>query len=221
MWLDMRPMGKPFPWYEKRFWEILQILQWNQEQKIWFFAKIMGKKPLSKDELLEEWYANQTSPYETIKAPRVWVDKVADDWIEEKYNSLERSGKVSKEDFIKKYQGNYVADLAEKLSGVPVYGSDIEFRGNFLSDCNDVISQELIDEAWETKLAGEALDYWNRLMQAADIIAQEKWLEYLKNQRDFWDIIEQSIEEQLHIVYSLAHWLIFYGERGHWYEGDY
>lgn len=32
---------------------------------------------------------------------------------------------------------------------------------------------------------------------------------------------EDSFEWNLHIVYSLAKWLIFYGKNGHGYEADF
>ena len=72
-----------------------------------------------------------------------------------------------------------------------------------------------------TKLADETLDYGNRLMSAADKLAKEKNLEYLKIQRLPPDTDEDSIESKLHIVFSLAKWLIFYGKNGHGYEADF
>ena len=58
------------------------------------------------------------------------------------------------------------------------------FRGQFLQDCIDLIGEDLVNEAWESKLADDALDYGNRLMKAADIITREKNLEYLKEVRN-------------------------------------
>lgn len=95
------------------------------------------------------------------------------------------------------------------------------FRGQFLADCVDIIGEDLVNEAWGTKLADDTLDYGNRLMSVADKLAKEKNLEYLKAQRLPPDTDEGSIESKLHIVFSLAKWLIFYGKNGHGYEADF
>lgn len=92
------------------------------------------------------------------------------------------------------------------------------FRGEFMQDCIDLIGEDLVNEAWYTKLAGDALDYGNRLMSAADKISKDNKLQYLKEQRMPPETDENSIESKLHIVYSLARWLIFYGKNGHGYE---
>lgn len=79
----------------------------------------------------------------------------------------------------------------------------------------------MVNEAWESKLANETLNYGERLMLIADRLAKENNLEYLKTQRLPPDTDEESIESKLHIVYSLAKWLIFYGKNGHGYEADF
>ena len=187
------------------------------------FEKLKGKKMPTKDELLQEWFANQITTYETIKAPRVGTDKAAEEWLKERYNQLQQ--KPSWEEFLKDHQGFYVIELAQEQDGVPVYISlqqdENVFRGQFLNDCISLIGKDLVHEAWNTKLADDALDYGNRLMAAADKIAKENKLEYLKNQRTPPDSEEKSIESKLHIVFSLARWLIFYGRNGHGYEADF
>jgi len=44
-------------------------------------------------------------------------------------------------------------------------------------------------------------------------------LVYLKDQRIPPD--DESMGSKIHILYSAAKWLIFYGERGHGYEADF
>jgi hypothetical protein len=219
----MRPMGKPKPGFEKRFVDIFEMVTKNKIPQPSFLDKLKGKKYPTKDELLQEWFANQIQTYETIKAPRVGQDKEADEWIRNKYNELDK--KPSLEQFLKEHEGYYVIELAKELDGVPVYiamGQDENvFRGQFLQDCIDIIGEDLVNEAWETKLANETLDYGNRLMAVADKIAKERNLEYLKTQRLPPDSDEDTIESKLHIVFSLAKWLIFYGKNGHGYEADF
>lgn len=223
MGLDMRPMGKPKPGFEKRFIEIFEMVAQDKIPQPTFFDKLRGKKLPTKDELLQEWFANQIQTYETIKAPKVGRDTEADDWIRRKYDELKQ--KPSLDEFLKEYDGYYVIELAKEQDGVPVYiamGQDENvFRGQFLQDCIDLIGEDLVHEAWGTKQADDALDYGNRLMATADKLAKEHNLEYLKTQRRPPDTDEDVTESKLHIVYSLAKWLIFYGKNGHGYEADF
>ncbi|WP_445455482.1 hypothetical protein [Flavobacterium sp. HNIBRBA15423] len=223
MGLDMRPMGKPKAGFEKRFIEIFEILSKNDFPQPSFFDKLKGKKYPTKEELLQEWFANQIQTYETIKAPRVGQDKEADEWIKGKYNELEQ--KPPLDEFLKEHEGFYVIELAKEQDGVPVYisfGQDENvFRGQFLQDCIGILGEDLVEEAWHTKMADETLDYGNRLMEIADNLAKQHNLEFLKSQRIPPDVEEDSIESKLHIVYSLAKWLIFYGKNGHGYEADF
>lgn len=224
MGLDMRPMGKAIPGFEKRFVQIYKIITGIEKQELSFFDKIKGKKLLTKEDLLQEWFANQIPSYETIKAPRVGRDIEANTWIKEKYNETDKS--VPEDKFIKDHEGYYVISLAKEKDGVPVYvsfGQDENvFRGQFMRDCVHLIGEDLVNEAWGTKLAEEALDYGNRLMNIADKIAAESGLSYLKQQRNAPDVNdENALESKLHIVFSLAKWLIFYGKNGHGYEADF
>ena len=224
MGLDMIPLGKPIPGYKKRFIEIFQMIFNDEIPQPSFIDKLLGRKCPTREELLEEWDEIQIPSYETIKAPRVGRDKEADDWALDIYNNLKN--KPPFDEYMKDMNGYYVVELAKELDGVPVYislGEDGDvFRGEFLADCKDLIGEELVSEAWETKLADETLDYGNRLMAVAEKIARENHLEYLKDQRlPPEDDDPDSIESQLHIIFSLAKWLIFYGKNGHGYEAYY
>lgn len=223
MGLDMRPMGKPKPGFEKRFVDIFEMLTKNNFPQPSLLDKIKARKYPTKDELLQEWLTNQIPTYETIKAPRVGQDKEADEWIRNKYDELE--DKPPLDQFLKDYEGYYVIELAKEQDGVPVYISlqqdENVFRGEFLRDCEDLLGEELMSDAWNTKMADEALEYGNRLMDKADKLAKQHNLEYLKSQRIPPETNEDSIESKLHIVYSLAKWLVFYGKNGHGYEADF
>lgn len=224
MGLDMRPLGKPRVGFEERFVEIFNLISKEELPKPSFFGKLLGKKYPTKEELLKEWFENQIPSYETIKAPCVGRDIEADEWAKERYEKLQE--KPSFDEYMKNMDGYYVIELAKELDGVPVYCSLNEdgnvFRGQFLEYCISLIGKELVYEAWETKLADDALDYGNRLMAVAEKIAKENNLEYLKDQRfPSDDAAPDSMECQLHIVFSLAKWLIFYGKNGHGYEAYY
>jgi hypothetical protein len=175
MGLDWRPMGKPRAGFEERFKEIFRILTDKEKQEIGLIDKLKGKKIKSKEELLEEWFDISDKTYETIKAPRVGRDQPANDWIKEKYKETDKT--ISQDEFIKKYEGYYVVELAKELDGVPVYiamGQDENvFRGQFLQDCEDLIGEDLLSEGWNTKFADETLEYGHQLMAIADKAATE------------------------------------------------
>jgi len=223
MGLDMRPMGKPIKGFEKRFVEIFEMVTQNKIPQPTFLDKLKGKKTTTKDELLQEWLENQIQSYETIKAPRVGQDQEADEWIKAKYNELEQ--KQPLDDFLMDHEGFYVIELAKEQDGVPVYialeQDENVFRGEFLRDCEDILGEDLMSEAWNTKMADETLDYGNRLMIIADKLAEQNNLQYLKLQRIPPETDEDSLESKLHIIFSLAKWLIFYGKNGHGYEADF
>lgn len=223
MGLDMIPMGKPKLGFEKRYAEIFQMITTNNFPKPSFLDRLKGKKYLTKDELLNEWFENQISAYETIKAPMVGKDKEAEEWLKERYLELEE--KPPYDEFLREHQGFFVIPLAKEQDGVPSYisiGQDENvFRGEFLADCVDLIGEDLVNEAWETKLADDTLDYGKRLMIIANKIAIENKIEYLKDQENPPEANVNSIEFKLHVIYSLAKWLIFYGKNGHGYEADY
>lgn len=223
MGLDWRPMGKPKAGFEERFKQIFRILTDKEKQELSLLDKLKGKKIKNKEELLEEWFEISEKTYETIKAPRVGRDKVADDWINEKYEETDKT--ISKEEFIKEYDGYYVIELAEELDGVPVYiamGQDENvFRGQFLQDCENLISEDLLNEGWVTKFADETLAYGQQLMTIADQVASENNMLYLKEQRMPPDTDEESLESKIHILYAAAKWLIFYGKNGHGFEADF
>jgi hypothetical protein len=223
MALDWRPLAKPKPGFEERFKEIFTIIS-DKKFEPSFWGKLIGKKPLNQNDLLQEWFDNSIKSYVTIKAPMVGKDTAANDWAKSKYQESDKS--ISEDDFIKRLHGYYVIELAEEQDGVPIYISLTEdrnvFRAQFLKDCVDIIGEDLLAQAWVTKLADEALKYGNKLMQVAEKVARENNMLYLKNQRLLSpEIPRDSLEARLHIVFSAANWLIFYGKNGHGYEASF
>lgn len=213
MGLDMRPLSKPKAGKEQRFYELYSLIPSE------------NLSPDQREQLLEEWFALGIPSYETIKAPQVDRDAQADAWLREQYDADDNPDKPPFDEVYQDYQGYYVIELAPEQDSVPVYrafGQDANvFRGQFLADCQDLISEDLLNEAWSNHLAEEAVDYAQRLLAAVTPIAQQHGLEYLKDQYEPPEAEPESLESQLHIVYSLARWLIFYGSRGHGYEADF
>ena len=213
MGLDMRPLSKPKAGKEQRFYELYSLIPSE------------NLSPDQREQLLEEWFALGIPSYETIKAPQVGRDAQADAWLREQYDADDNPDKPPFDEVYQDYQGYYVIELATEQDSVPVYrafGQDENvFRGQFLADCQELIGKDLLNEAWSNHLAEEAVDYAQRLIAAVTPTAQQHGLEYLKDQYEPPEAEPESLESQLHIVYSLARWLIFYGSRGHGYEADF
>ena len=213
MGLDMRPLSKPKAGQEKRFYELYSLILSE------------NLSPDQQEQLLEEWFALGIPSYETIKAPQVGRDAQADVWLREQYEANDNPDKPPFDEVYQDYQGYYVIELATEQDSVPVYRAfdqdENVFRGQFLADCQELIGEDLLNEAWSNHLAEEAVDYAQRLIAAVTPTAQQHRLEYLKDQYEPPEADPESLESQLHIVYSLARWLIFYGSRGHGYEADF
>ena len=213
MGLDMRPLNKPKAGKEQRFYELYRLITSD------------NLPPDQYDVLLEEWFGLGIPSYETINAPQVGKDARADAWLRERYDAAESPDKPPFDEVYEDYQGYYVIELAPERDSVSVYrafGQDENvFRGQFLADCQELIGEDLLNEAWSNHLAEEAVDYAQRLIAAVAPAARQHGLEYLKDQYEAPEAEPESLESQLHIIYSLARWLMFYGSRGHGYEADF
>lgn len=110
--------------------------------------------------------------YQRIGRPQVGRDSAANQWILDarKANTPEQIAALLKE-----YDGYYVVRLA-KCDGAPQYSrgglyvgaDDTSFRGAFLNDCRDVLSEALLRDAWNHKFPEEAVANGKRLLAAAD-----------------------------------------------------
>ena len=162
--------------------------------------------------------------YERIGAPRVGYDGAANQWI------LEARGAKTSEQVaavLKEFEGYYVVRLVQ-CDGVPKYshgglyeGADeTSFRGAFLSDCRDVLSKDLLREAWNHKFPEEAVAYGKALLAAADAVeadggAPTRQHTFLSRLGLAKEAEPTAIAEQLDIVRAAGRWFIFWGERGH------
>lgn len=111
--------------------------------------------------------------------------------------------------------------------GVPKYSNgglyegadETSFRGSFLNDCEDVLSKELLENAWNHKFPEEAVEYGNALLAAVD--AAERGNKPGKRVSLFSRLGLRSKREpvpfadQLDIVRSAGSWYVFWGQRGH------
>jgi hypothetical protein len=161
--------------------------------------------------------------YENMGAPRVGFDDAADAWII-KAQQAQTSEQIART--LKAFHGYYAVQLLE-CAGVPAYSNgglydgvdETSFRGMFLEDCRNVLSDELRAAAWENKFPEAAIDYGLALLDSAEA--------YEASQREQQSSLlpgsfksNQSasslpLQEELDIVRAAGRWFIFWGERGH------
>lgn len=219
MGLDWRPLGKPKPGYKDRFDQLLRILQGIDPIPV----KPDSKKRFTREELKQEWFEIQLPSYETIHAPMVGRDPEADAWVKAQYEESDKSDSLDY--WYRHYQGYYVIELAKETDGVPVYISEAQdenvFRGKFLTTfCEELIGKELYEKAWKTLTADETLRYGEELLEVAEQLATRHNLTHLKDQHMPPDAEVGTMPSKVHILYSAARWLIFYGKNGHGFEAD-
>jgi len=160
--------------------------------------------------------------YERLGAPRVGFDPAADAWI------IETRKAQTPEDVaatLKEFHGHHVLQLL-KSDGVPFYSNggayegidETSFRGSFLAQCDAVIGNDVLEQAWEHKLPEAAVAYGRALLAAADIAETSP----RDPRRSFLSRIGLKkpaealpLAEQLDIVRAAGRWFIFWGERGH------
>jgi hypothetical protein len=209
MGLDLIVEGCPKPGHEQ---------EWRQLLK-----RSFADEELSKEEV-ERFQEICIPGHERIDAPRVGYHNDANQWIIEaqKAKTAEEVAAV-----LKKFEGYYVVRLVE-CDGVPKYShgglyegaDDTSFRGAFLNGCQDVLSKDLFNDAWNHKFPAEAVAYRKALLAAADAAEakggkptrRRTLLSRLGLAKEREPV---AIAEQLDIVRAAGRWFIFWGERGH------
>jgi len=164
--------------------------------------------------------------YERIGAPRVGYDSAANQWILKARNATTPDEIAT---VLSEFEGYYVVRLVE-CDGVPKYsqggmyeGADeTSFRGAFLNDCQGVLSEDLLDEAWAHKFPEQAIAYGRALLAAVDAAVDGRVPKAEQRRRGLFLRLFSAKEpgsiavaEQLDIVRTAGRWFIFWGERGH------
>lgn len=200
MGLDWNPGNKPKPGHEEEFDDLFRLLTNGEEEQF----------------LVDRFHKITISAYETLEAPRVGVDSAATEWARRRY--AEQAPDVSEQNFLSELEGYYVLDLVPPCDGLPQYTNgpagyveNFSFRAQFLNDCVDIIGTVLMEKAYETRNAGETVEFGRLLIDKAENHASEHGLDIatLNAGRP------GSLEEKLDIVISAGRWCVFWGERGH------
>lgn len=209
MGLDLIVEGCPKPGHEHEWRHLLE--------------RSFAEEELSKVELAR--FQEICIPgYERLGAPRVGYDSAANEWILEARNARTPEDVAAA---LKEFEGYYVVRLVE-CDGVPKYshgglyeGADAtSFRGAFLNDCQDVLSKDLLSEAWNHKFPEDAVAYGKTLLAAAG--AAEAAGRAPKRRRTLLSLLGLTkeselvaIADQLDIARAAGRWFVFWGERGH------
>jgi hypothetical protein len=217
MGLDWDPLGKPKPGHEPEFGELFEelILSESGDKSLW-----------------ARWYEITIDPTETLQAPRIGFDARADAWIAERYpgRSLRRPF-LTRAKFVKNFHGIHVLELMEPNDGLPFYSNGFfggrvdcnSFRGQILRECQDVLEDELITEAWGHYLANELAAYGAKLRDRAAAFAEKNNLRDVIDRREPPEGIDELDHPamQAHIVSAAAKWCHFWSERGHGMRADF
>ncbi len=181
------------------------------------------------DEEVERFGEIGIPPFANIGAPRVGIDKDANDWIIEQ-RQLKTEGEV--EACLKEFYGHYAIELIGP-PGVPVYtnggaydGIDrTSFRGAWLTSCEPLFGKKILEEAWEHRWPDEAISYGRTLLKIVGAAEAGKPTLH-PHKHSFFDWFFKPEEpapfsEQIDIVRAAGEWFVFWGERGHpikaWY----
>lgn len=224
MGLDWNPLGKPKPGHEDEFASL--FVQIGEARDWGWLEKIRRQlKGIDRESLLNRWLEIQTTPHETLGAPQVGSSAEADAWARKRYKELQPS-EHSEAEFMEHVQGEYVLDLVPPCDGLPYYSNwtmgyveRFSFRGEFLRDCEDIISAETFGKCYVSCLAAGLATLGQELRACATSYARDTHLEQFDfvESRDFE---EKSPESKLHILYSATRWCEFWSSRGHGMEAD-
>lgn len=192
--------------------------EWRQ-----LLERSFGNEDLS-DAEVTRFHEISIPGYEHVGAPRVGYDSAANRWILEA-----RKAKTPEEieSVLKEFNGHYVVQLVEcdrvpKFSSGGLYeGADeTSFRGAFLQECSDVLSKDLLSDAWNHKFPDAAVAYGKALLAAE--AAAESAGRTPKRRHTLLCRLGLAKEhepmpmaEQLEIVRAAGRWFIYWGERGH------
>lgn len=163
-------------------------------------------------------------PEQTIKAPRIGVDKEANDWIKSNWELVNKSDDMTLDDFIERYKGQYVVDAVKDSPGVGkvrgIFVSATSFRGKVLRFVN-WLDPELVDQSYKDMDPDELYEYGHELLGAANRKRAESgipdgWKVEMGNlDPDTREVYDLQLLRDVETVKEAAEWCIFWGENGH------
>lgn len=204
MGLDWMPGARPILGKESEFYDVLGKIKSASGSELEALNEELDKVSSFKNEVLEFAVAG--------------VDPEADELLNKVYEE-ERPG-VPFQEWSKQFQGKFIIDLPKPCDGIPKYsnggfyeGVDFtSFRANFLVDCEEVIGQGLIDQAFRLMTASELCAYGSELNEKARAFAQSKNIDL-----GAVDWSKEDLDpplDKLDIVLCAARYCLFWGGHG-------
>lgn len=204
MGLDWNPANKPLPGHEAEYWRL--------------FEELGDDNSPDRDSKQKRYQEISISAFETLDAPRIGVNPVADDWARKRYS--DRHGENPPEEWLETMRGVYVVPLVERCDGVPHYsngavGGYVEpfsFRAQFLVECVYIIGEELLEQAYRHMRPEELRDFGLSLRHRAVSYANahEIELDGIHEPED-----PDCVEFHLDVVLAASRWCLFWASRGH------
>ena len=222
MGLDMNPMGKPKPDHEDEFLDLFLKLNGRAPSEgRGLFGKLLGKKD-DHEAMTARFQDIMIAPWEAIGAPVVGTDPEADDWVRKVFREGRMPSMASEDEALEKMTGYRALQVMEVCDGFPIYthaydydGVDrTSFRGAFLTLCEGVLSEDIINAAWTNMLADELADWGRTVGAEAASFAEANRVYHVIGQRDA-EFDEDSPASKAHIADSAARWAAFWSSRGH------
>lgn len=225
MGLDWNPIGKPKPGYEEEFVSLFkQLGELNANPG--FFEKLRRKrKGIDRDAMLERFNEIQITPYETVGAPQVGVSEEANAWARQRYLEM-KEPRPPESEFWENMNGYYVLALAPPCDGFPRYSNSslgyverFSFRGQFLLDCEDILTKETLGKCYESCLTPEFAILGKELRESVTAYAKANNLEHIEFVENV-EYVANSPQTKAHILFSAARWCEYWSSRGHSLEAD-
>src|SRR5262245_26327170 len=205
MGLDWNPGPKAKPEHEQEFREL--------------WRKLQARSCFLRSRKLKRFAEITSSTFETLNTPRVGFDAAANDWAREAFPK--RTDKsLSLDAFLERMKGFYVLDIIPPCDGLAQYTNGhacgyvegFSFRAQYLRlDCVDIIGDELVESAYNSKLPEETFSFGKTLMDRASQYA----VSHSINLADVHFVEdEDSPIHKLDIVLAAGRWCRFWGEKG-------
>lgn len=222
MGLDWNPIGRPKAGAEAEFEKLFNQLNGRPSGEGWFAKLKFALRQSSREAVTARWLDLQISPFDTVAAPQVGRDAVADAWIRERFRENPPAGKTE-EAFLADMHGLYLVILAPPCDGIPYYsngspGGYVEpfsFRAQFIKlVCKEVVGEALLAKCYESCLAPGLAQLGAELRACVSAYAAQHGVAHMEHAPEC-DAEEDDPAAKAHILFAAAKWCEYWSSRGH------
>lgn len=214
MALEWNPLSKPKPGREAEFLRLFRLMR---------RIRAIDPQAIDRCSLNRRWMEIQIPPHETLRAPRVGTDAVADEWVLSRYRDWPHPTQTEAE-FIEEMRGFYVLPLAPAGDGLPVYSYESDgnfgtaeafsFRAQLLHDCEEVIGRVTLRQCYKSCLASSLGALGDDMLALATQYADKTHVTDVEHlARPVFE--EGSAAQKVHIVFAAAKWCKYWSSHGH------